>query len=806
MPKVSIVIPYFKGPVYLQECVNSINKQNLSDYEIIIVNDKDGHEVPEEVQANPHVTVYKAIEEVPEEVIRQNEEAAAAWREQKIHERVEKRLENAQKRRDEVKEYEKKGEILDVYTDKELHPEEGELLDEYEEKIGQVYPFGVSYCRNIGLQKASGDYVYFIDCDDYLMENALSRLVALAEEKKAKVVTGNKYSTWFKPVNFTFEKAKPETNIEGVQELSGQILRDRFVEMYSVQHLLIRRDFIEEHALAFDNATRFYSDMLFCVKALKAAAGQMWVDGESLYIWRHRNDQIHLPALCQKKRGNRSTEFLESYDKCLAVLDKEDRDLRFALDHYFMKFFWSKYPTRIKRENAPKFAQRMRKMPDWKAVCRERGIFERLQLNITKKGKLRMAHPIMKFNKWRKKKKGLFGSRIQWYRQLEKHIFNKMPIRRDWVFIESFFGKSYSDSPKYLYEYLQKTRGDKYRYIWVLNKKSEALAKTGKHTRVKMNSLRYVYYAARCGYRIFNVRQPAWNKKRRGVVFLETWHGTPLKKLAFDMDDITSASQNHKTLFYKHGREWNYLISANRFSTDVFERAFVYDRNKILEYGYPRNDILYADNRDEIASEVKKELGIPEGKRVILYAPTWRDNQFYDKGKYKFTLALDLGRLQKEFGNDSVVLLRTHYYIADILDLSEYKGFVYNGSQYEDVSRLYLASDICITDYSSVFFDFANLKRPILFYAYDFDEYADEIRGMYMDMEKELPGPILHTNDAVVDALKNMDAIQENYKERYEEFYERFCSVDDGHASERVIEKVFGEREIGISHVEEGNA
>ena len=155
-----------------------------------------------------------------------------------------------------------------------------------------------------------------------------------------------------------------------------------------------------------------------------------------------------------------------------------------------------------------------------------------------------------------------------------------------------------------------------------------------------MNSLRYVYYASRCGYRIFNVRQPAWNKKRPGVVFLETWHGTPLKKLAFDMEDITSASQNHKTLFYKHGREWNYLISANRFSTDVFERAFVYDRDKILEYGYPRNDILYADNKEEIAAEVKKELGIPEGKRVILYAPTWRDDEFSEDDKYVVNISL----------------------------------------------------------------------------------------------------------------------------------------------------------------------
>ncbi len=793
MPKVSIIIPFFKGQAYLEDCVGSIKEQQLSDYEIIIVNDKDGHEVPDTVSSDPHVKVYRAIDELPEEVIRENEETAAAWREQKIHEHVEKRMHDAEELRHEVDKSKKKGE--DVYVDKEMNPQEGDLLDEYEEKIGQVYPFGVPYCRNIGIEKATGEYVYFIDCDDYLMEGSLQRLLSLAEDKKAILTTGNKYSTWFKPANFTFERAKQETFIEGIMPLEGQTLRDRFVAMYSVQHFLIRRDFLIEKGIQFDTQTRFYSDMRFCVQLLKEAKGHMWIDGDSLYMWRHRNDQIHLPALCQKKRGRRSSEFLESYERSLAFLTDEDTDLRYALDHYLMKFFWGRYPTRILRENVPRFAKYMAMMPDWNEILKEYGLVERIQLKFTRMGKFRMAKPFMKFNKWRKKKRGFFGSRLQWYRVLERRIFKKMSLRPDWVMIESFFGKSYSDSPKYLYEYLQKTRGDKYRYIWVLNKKSQALAKTGKHTRVKMNSLRYVYYASRCGYRIFNVRQPAWNTKRPGVVFLETWHGTPLKKLAFDMDDITSASQGHKTLFYKHAKEWDYLVSANRFSTDVFERAFVYDRDKILEYGYPRNDILYADDRDEIASEVKKELGIPEGKRVILYAPTWRDNQFYDKGKYKFTLALDLGRLQKEFGKDSVVLLRTHYYIADILDLSEYEGFVYNGSQYEDVSRLYLASDICITDYSSVFFDFANLKRPILFYTYDYDEYADEIRGMYMDMQKELPGPILYTNDAVVDALHNMDAITETYKDRYETFYERFCSVDDGHASERVIEKVFGERE-----------
>lgn len=149
---------------------------------------------------------------------------------------------------------------------------------------------------------------------------------------------------------------------------------------------------------------------------------------------------------------------------------------------------------------------------------------------------------------------------------------------------------------------------------------------------------------------------------------METWHGTPLKKLAFDLDDLFSTNQRLKQVFYEQGKEWDYLTSANPFSTETFSRCFGVEKEKILEYGYPRNDILYAENKDEIAVQVKKELGIPEGKRVILYAPTWRDNQMYRRGEYKFTLAMDLDRMQKEFGADSVILLRTHYYIADMLD------------------------------------------------------------------------------------------------------------------------------------------
>lgn len=746
MAKVSIIIPYLKGQAYLEDCIGSIIGQGLAESEIIVINDKNGEPVPDTVLQMASVTVYNAVDELPD-------------------------------------------------IQKEEEPEEADVMEEEEESSGKGSPYGVAYCRNLGIQKATGRYVYFIDCDDYLLENALPRLLRLAEEKNARIVTGNKYSSWFKPANFTLDKANRETDIQGICQVEGEVLRERFQVMFSAQHLLIDRQFLIENHISFDTTNTYYSDTRFVVQAIKLAGDSVFLDGDSIYVWRHRNDSINLPALCQKKRSKKGREYLESYEKALACITEQDTVLRECLDGHLLVYCRAKFPARIKGGIAKRYTQALQNIPDWKSKVKRFGFLQRMELNLVRKGKYRMAKPVIGFAKWKKKKKGFLGSRLQWFRVIEKKIFKKMPLRKDWVLIESFFGKSYSDSPKYLYEYMQRTRGDKYRYIWVLNQKSDNLAKSGKHTRVKRNSLRYVYFAARCGYRIFNVRQPAWNKKRAGVVFLETWHGTPLKKLVFDLDDIQAASQDHKIVFYDQSREWNYMVSANRFSTDVFERAFMFNRDKILEYGYPRNDVLYAENTEEIAAEVKRELGIPEGKRVILYAPTWRDNQFYGKGRYKFELAMDLGLMQKELSGDSVILLRTHYHIADILDLSEYEGFVYNGSQYEDVSRLYLVSDICITDYSSVFFDYANLKRPILFFVYDLDAYADEIRGIYLDMEKELPGPLLHTNEELLGALKNMDEITAKYKERYEEFYERFCNVDDGHASERIIEKVFGEKE-----------
>ena len=212
----------------------------------------------------------------------------------------------------------------------------------------------------------------------------------------------------------------------------------------------------------------------------------------------------------------------------------------------------------------------------------------------------------------------------------------------------------------------------------------------------------------------------------------------------------------------------------------------------MLETGYPRNDIMHWDNKEEIAGQLRDKLGVPKDKKTVLYAPTWRDDEYYVKGQYKFSLKLDLKLMQEKLGDEYVVLLRTHYFIADAVDLTEFEGFAFNFSDYDDISELYLISDYLITDYSSVFFDYANLKRPMLFFTYDLEKYRDILRGFYIDIEEELPGPLLFTTEEIIEALKNIDEIEEEYREKYKVFYENIVHGKMDKHLVGVANEVFG--------------
>ena len=183
-------------------------------------------------------------------------------------------------------------------------------------------------------------------------------------------------------------------------------------------------------------------------------------------------------------------------------------------------------------------------------------------------------------------------------------------------------------------------------------------------------------------------------------------------------------------------------------------------------------------------------MNIPSDKKVILYAPTFRDNQHQSGMGYTYQTEVNFQLLQEKLQDQYIILFRAHYLVANSFDFEKYQGFIYNVSDYDDINELYVISDFLITDYSSVFFDYANLKRPILFYMYDLEEYKEELRGFYIDIS-ELPGEIAQTEQELLKLIENTKDFV--YNEKYQAFHEKYNYLDDGQATKRVVNKIFND-------------
>ncbi|MFD2922548.1 CDP-glycerol glycerophosphotransferase family protein [Halobacillus naozhouensis] len=373
--------------------------------------------------------------------------------------------------------------------------------------------------------------------------------------------------------------------------------------------------------------------------------------------------------------------------------------------------------------------------------------------------------------------------------RLGMRFFSIFPTNSRLIIFESFHGKQFSDNPRAIYEYLSREYKD-YTLIWAADRRYINKFKNYDIRFVKRLSLRWLYLMSRAKIWVVNSRMPLWMIKPSRTIYLQTWHGTPLKKLGVDIENVQmpgTDTERYRRNFVYEASKWDYLVSPNLYSTKIFKNAFKYE-GRIIETGYPRNDYLYTNNNSEEIFYLKEKLGIPIEKRVILYAPTWRDDQFYEKGRYKFNLQLDLSKMKKELGENYVILLRMHYLVAENIDLSDLGDFVLDVSSYEDIRELYLVSDILITDYSSVFFDYANLKRPMIFFTYDLDDYRDRLRGFYFDFEKEAPGPLLNTTSSIVKEIIKIENNGHQFSEKEKSFYSRFCKLEQGISSKRVMD------------------
>ena len=369
------------------------------------------------------------------------------------------------------------------------------------------------------------------------------------------------------------------------------------------------------------------------------------------------------------------------------------------------------------------------------------------------------------------------------------------------ILFETFGGRAYSCSPKAIYErMLTLPEFKEYKFIWAfINPDEHEIVKDDRTKVIVSKSKEYYKYCATSKYWIVNSVMPEHITKKRGQVYVQCWHGTPLKKLRCDIEASGSALNSIKEIRKKNNidaKRFDCFISPSSFCTEKFISAFnlkeLGKENILIEKGYPRNDYLFKYTENDVI-RLKEKLGIPMNKKVILYAPTFRDNQHTSGMGYTYSLNIDFDRLKEKFEKDYVIIFRTHYFIANSFDFEKYKGFIFNMSTHDDVNDCYIISNIIVTDYSSVFFDYANLKRPMLFYMYDLDEYKDELRGFYFDLSI-LPGPIVKTQEDLENEILNIQSYDKKYNEKYEAFNKKFNYLDGADCSKKVIEEIFKDK------------
>ena len=357
-------------------------------------------------------------------------------------------------------------------------------------------------------------------------------------------------------------------------------------------------------------------------------------------------------------------------------------------------------------------------------------------------------------------------------------MLRMLPVRKKRIVFEGWWGQKFHCNPKAFYKYMDKEHPD-YTCIWSLV--DERTPIEGNGIRVRRKSLRYHYYMATSKYFVNNVNFMESFKKRKKQVEVQTMHGTPLKTLGLDVPGELPTEEARQKFIKKCSR-WDYLVVQSSKAESITSSCYAF-KKEFLKTGYPRNDVLFAKNNEKDITDIKKKLGISPEKKVIMYAPTWRVRN-------QFNMKIDIKKKKKQIQDDYVLMLRIHPFAVKGLKEDLLDEFVINVSNYPSVEELYLASDIVITDYSSVMFDYAILNRPMLFFTYDLEDYRDTLRGFNFDFVAEAPGPLLKTSDEVIQSIVNIDKVAQEHDEALQKFRKKFCEYEKGTASEQIFQRV----------------
>ena len=375
------------------------------------------------------------------------------------------------------------------------------------------------------------------------------------------------------------------------------------------------------------------------------------------------------------------------------------------------------------------------------------------------------------------------------------HYYDDLAIIPNTILFEVRDGQSFTDSPYAMYrQMVNDARFEDYTFYWVYSDKvvlKEAMSNLPviKNTQfVKRNSDDYLRLLASVQYLITNSTFQSFYTKKEGQIYINTWHGTPLKTMGFDIPDNPFASQNVLRNFLMA----DYLISPNAHTTKMYLQSYkldgLYD-GQILESGYPRIDLSFNVPVEEIYAKLQLAgVALDFNRKTILYTPTWKGQNLSNPTLDMEQMIAELSYIRQHVSNEYNFLVKVHPFVYPFVkDREELAGILV--PDYYDANEMMAVTDILITDYSSIFFDFLATNKTILFYSWDKDLYSHD-RGMYFE-ESELPGPILSTVEEVVAAIDNLDEVEKAIAPNYMRMKEMMVPYDDGQATERYINAIF---------------
>ncbi|MBU2667604.1 bifunctional glycosyltransferase family 2 protein/CDP-glycerol:glycerophosphate glycerophosphotransferase [Actinoplanes bogorensis] len=644
---------------------------------------------------------------------------------------------------------------------------------------------GLGRARNLGLEHATGEYVWFVDSDDWLSPGSLAAVHDRLRSTEADLlIVGWDRVHWD-------GRVQPGTARKPLAEAPEVFSAEQWPRVLNILHVawnkVVRRDFLLRLGFVFEAG--WYEDVSFSFPVMLAAPRISTLSRTCVHYRQRRTGAI------TRTVGDRHFEVFDHWEHAQALATKyatpgdEVRGLLFRrMIWHFLRVL--RHDARVPRASRARFFARMHEMyqqylPPGGYPAPGRG--EGIRYQLVARGSYRTMRlfdfAVGKARWGRRLARRTAGFVKRRARQAVGHLYYRtqlrLPVDESLALYGAYWFRGVSCNPAAIATKAAEL-APHVRHLWVVAPGRAGSLPPGTD-HVVAGSLPYYRALARARYLINNVNWPHRMVKRRGTTHVMTHHGTPLKKMGADQVDHPAGVRDPDfRAQMRRADRWDLSVTANAHTTVAWESAYPCGY-ETLEVGYPRNDRLARATAADSAA-ARESLGIPAGRRVVLFMPTHRE--WLPDGRQP----IDVERLADAVGPDTLLLVRKHYFSTGT-ELTG-AGNVVDVSEHPVVEDLYLAADVLLTDYSSAMFDFAVLDRPIIIFAPDWPVYRD-LRGTYFDLLAEPPGAVATDFAGLTDLFGRGAYTDENAEAARSAFRKRFCALDDGHAAERVVRRVF---------------